>query len=92
MAEAMRLLKSTTTSCHLLISGTNTPNPLGQRRFPPRFGRDPEGMWLAETAVDYATLEALIAEGTIHYSGSLPGSALPSAPTEQRYRMARSRR
>ncbi|MDD5154330.1 MAG: DUF3536 domain-containing protein [Desulfovibrionales bacterium] len=28
-----------------------------------RFGRQPEGMWLAETAVDTATLEALAAEG-----------------------------
>lgn len=28
-----------------------------------RFGRRPEGMWLAETAVDTATLEALAAEG-----------------------------
>src|SRR4028119_2371060 len=31
--------------------------------FRSRFGRDPEGMWLAETAVDYATLEVLVAEG-----------------------------
>jgi alpha-amylase/alpha-mannosidase (GH57 family) len=35
----------------------------GKADFRSRFGRDPEGMWLAETAVDYATLEALIQEG-----------------------------
>ena len=35
----------------------------GKEDFRSRFGRDTEGMWLAETAVDYATLEALIAEG-----------------------------
>jgi alpha-amylase/alpha-mannosidase (GH57 family) len=35
----------------------------GKQDFRSRFGRDPEGMWLAETAVDYATLEALVAEG-----------------------------
>lgn len=35
----------------------------GKEDFRARFGRDPEGMWLAETAVDYATLEVLIAEG-----------------------------
>jgi alpha-amylase/alpha-mannosidase (GH57 family) len=35
----------------------------GVEDFRSRFGRDPEGMWLAETAVDYATLEALVAEG-----------------------------
>ena len=35
----------------------------GKADFRSRFGRDPEGMWLAETAVDYATLEALINEG-----------------------------
>ena len=35
----------------------------GKEDFRSRFGRDPEGMWLAETAVDSATLEALIAEG-----------------------------
>ncbi|MEO1340503.1 MAG: DUF3536 domain-containing protein [Cyanobacteria bacterium J06635_13] len=34
----------------------------GKADFRDRFGRDPEGMWLAETAVDYPTLEALIAE------------------------------
>jgi alpha-amylase/alpha-mannosidase (GH57 family) len=35
----------------------------GKEDFRSRFGRDPEGMWLAETAVDYATLKALIDEG-----------------------------
>ncbi|HEY9643929.1 MAG TPA: DUF3536 domain-containing protein [Coleofasciculaceae cyanobacterium] len=35
----------------------------GKADFRTRFGRDPEGMWLAETAVDYPTLAALIAEG-----------------------------
>ncbi len=35
----------------------------GREDFRFHFGRDPEGMWLAETAVDYATVEALIAEG-----------------------------
>ena len=35
----------------------------GKEDFRQRFARDPEGMWLAETAVDYATLEVLHAEG-----------------------------
>lgn len=35
----------------------------GKQDFRSRFGRDPEGMWLAETGVDYPTLEALVAEG-----------------------------
>jgi alpha-amylase/alpha-mannosidase (GH57 family) len=35
----------------------------GKADFRSRFGRDSEGMWLAETAVDYPTLQALIAEG-----------------------------
>lgn len=34
----------------------------GKEDFRARFQRDPEGMWLAETAVDYPTLEALIEE------------------------------
>ncbi|ERT05760.1 glycosyl hydrolase 57 family protein [Lyngbya aestuarii BL J] len=35
----------------------------GKADFKSRFGRDPEGMWLAETAIDYSTIEALINEG-----------------------------
>ena len=35
----------------------------GKEDFRSRFRRDPEGMWLAEAAVDYPTLEALIEEG-----------------------------
>jgi alpha-amylase/alpha-mannosidase (GH57 family) len=34
----------------------------GKDDFRSRFGRDAEGMWLAETAVDQATLEALVDE------------------------------
>lgn len=34
----------------------------GKADFSSRFGRGPEGMWLAETAVDYPTIEALIDE------------------------------
>ncbi|MBZ5629046.1 MAG: DUF3536 domain-containing protein [Acidobacteriia bacterium] len=35
----------------------------GMRDFQHRFGRDPEGMWLPETAVDLETLECLAALG-----------------------------
>ncbi len=35
----------------------------GKEDFRSRFKRDPEGMWLAETAVDHETLEALSNEG-----------------------------
>ncbi|WP_088241913.1 DUF3536 domain-containing protein [Calothrix rhizosoleniae] len=34
----------------------------GKADFRSRFGRDPEGMWLAETAIDYPTLEVLVDE------------------------------
>jgi alpha-amylase/alpha-mannosidase (GH57 family) len=34
----------------------------GKKDFKSRFKRDPEGMWLAEAAVDYATIAALISE------------------------------
>ncbi len=35
----------------------------GMKDFQHRFGRDPEGMWLPETAADVDTLEALSSEG-----------------------------
>ncbi|MFW5947654.1 MAG: DUF3536 domain-containing protein, partial [Gemmatimonadota bacterium] len=35
----------------------------GVRDFRHRFGRDPEGIWLAETAADVATLEAVAEQG-----------------------------
>jgi alpha-amylase/alpha-mannosidase (GH57 family) len=35
----------------------------GIRDFQVRFGRDPEGMWLPETAVDIASLEAMAEQG-----------------------------
>lgn len=34
----------------------------GKADFKSRFNRDPEGIWLAETAIDYATLKVLISE------------------------------
>jgi alpha-amylase/alpha-mannosidase (GH57 family) len=53
---------------HIIMPLANDRDKLTQIRwgkadFRSRFGRDPEGMWLAETAVDRATLEALVAEG-----------------------------
>ena len=52
---------------HIILPLANPRDKLTQIRwgkadFRSRFGRDPEGMWLAETAVDYATVEALVAE------------------------------
>jgi alpha-amylase/alpha-mannosidase (GH57 family) len=52
---------------HIILPLANERDKLTQIRwgkadFRARFGRDPEGMWLAETAVDYATVKALIEE------------------------------
>jgi len=46
----------------------------GIEDFRRRFGRDPEGMWLAETAVDTQTLE-LLAEHGITFTILAPGQA-----------------
>jgi hypothetical protein len=57
----------------------------GIRDFQRRFGRDPEGMWLPETAVDMETLEVLAREGirfTIlapHQVQPVPLHGLPAA-------------
>ena len=53
---------------HIIMPLANWRDKLTQIRwgkadFRARFGREPEGMWLAETAVDYETLEALALEG-----------------------------
>ena len=53
---------------HIILPLANARDKITQIRwgkvdFQSRFGRDPEGMWLAEAAVDYPTLEALVAEG-----------------------------
>ncbi len=53
---------------HIIMPLANWRDKLTQIRwgkadFAERFGREPEGMWLAETAVDYETLEALVLEG-----------------------------
>ncbi len=52
---------------HIILPLANQQDKITQIRwgkadFQHRFKRDPEGMWLAETAVDYPTLEALIEE------------------------------
>ena len=49
--------------------------------FQARFGRAPEGMWLAEAAVDTATLEVLAANG-ISFTVLAPRQAMAVAPLE----------
>ena len=46
----------------------------GKEDFKYRFGREPEGMWLAETAVDIETLE-ILAEQEIKFTILAPGQA-----------------
>src|SRR5262245_41762752 len=53
----------------------------GIRDFTHRFGRDPEGMWLAETAVDVPTLEVL-AEHGIRFTVLAPTQAARVRPRE----------
>ena len=79
----------------LAMSYHHTILPLSSRRdketevrwgiadFRRRFGREPEGMWLPETAVDHETLDVLAVEG-IHFTvlaphqvEHVPGGGLP---------------
>jgi alpha-amylase/alpha-mannosidase (GH57 family) len=53
----------------------------GVRDFQHRFGRDPEGMWLAETAVDDATLE-LVAEQGVRFVVLSPYQAARTRPID----------
>jgi len=55
----------------------------GIRDFRHRFGRDPEGMWLPETAVDIETLEVL-AENGIRFTILAPGQAKAVRKTGQK--------
>lgn len=53
---------------HIILPLANPRDKVTQVRwgiadFQRRFGRDPEGIWLAETAIDYATVEVLVNEG-----------------------------
>lgn len=54
----------------------------GIKDFRERFGRNPEGMWLPETAVDYATLETLVDSG-IQYTILSPHQASKVRPIKK---------
>lgn len=71
---------------HLIMPLANARDKLTQVRwgladFELRFGRKPEGMWLAETAADVASLECLAAEG-IKFTILAPGQAARVKPPE----------
>ncbi len=51
----------------------------GKADFKSRFGRDAKGIWLAETAIDYPTVEALINEG-IRFTILAPSQAQRCRP------------
>ena len=64
---------------HMIMPLANRQDKINQvfwgiKDFQSRFGRDPEGMWLPETAVDYETLEVLAQFG-IKYTILAPHQA-----------------
>ncbi|MGQ9866745.1 MAG: DUF3536 domain-containing protein [Pseudanabaenaceae cyanobacterium] len=69
---------------HIILPLANRRDKLTQIRwgkadFRARFGREPEGMWLAETAIDAETVDCLIAEG-IAFTILAPSQALRCRP------------
>ncbi|BAC09822.1 DUF3536 domain-containing protein [Thermosynechococcus vestitus] len=69
---------------HMILPLANYRDKLTQIRwgkadFRRRFGREPEGMWLAETAIDYETVAALIQEG-IRFTVLAPSQAQRCRP------------
>ncbi|WP_298976029.1 DUF3536 domain-containing protein, partial [uncultured Thermosynechococcus sp.] len=69
---------------HIILPLANYRDKLTQIRwgkadFRRRFGREPEGMWLAETAIDYETVAALIQEG-IRFTILAPSQAQRCRP------------
>lgn len=58
----------------------------GMADFRHRFGREPEGLWLAETAVDYETLCLLVERG-IKYTILAPWQAASGIDTSEPYRV-----
>lgn len=69
---------------HIIMPLANRRDKLTQIRwgkadFASRFGRETEGMWLAETAIDYETLDCLISEG-IKFVILAPSQALRCRP------------
>lgn len=69
---------------HIIMPLANYRDKLTQIRwgkadFQRRFGREPEGMWLAETAIDYETVAALIEEG-IRFTILAPSQAQRCRP------------
>ncbi|KMY66651.1 hypothetical protein AAU61_16165 [Desulfocarbo indianensis] len=81
---------------HLIMPLANQRDKLTQVRwgiadFERRFGRRPEGMWLAETAADVPTLECLAAEG-IAFTILAPGQASRVKPPEKSWQDVRGGR
>ncbi len=74
---------------HMILPLANRRDKLTQvrwgiRDFQHRFGRDPEGMWLAETAADLETLDILAEEG-IRFTLLAPRQAARIRPADGKH-------